>query len=186
MSIDHIVSKVLDAAGGGVDVLSTGEKLMAALVLNRPDWLAQWDFTIAEAIDRVGAEWAAAIPRVASLVGQAQAREVDAKDAARQAMTLAKAKAAKDVTRDEIDCTATLITYGSAPGYRDASLIFDLQPFGDVSAPFRVSMRIRPDDAEPIVRHLHHVHELAWRRNAPLDAQPGENRPVWIDRVALC
>jgi hypothetical protein len=185
MSIEHIVSKVLDAAAGGVDVQSTGEKLMAALVLNRPDWLAQWDYTIAEAIDRVGAEWAAEIPRVAKLVDQAQAREADANAVARQAMALAKAKGAKDVDRDEIDCTATLVTYGSAPGYRDASLTFDLQPLGDVSGPFRVSMRIRPDDAEPIVRHLHHVHELAWRRSAPLDAQLGENRPAWIDRVAL-
>lgn len=183
MSIDHIVSKVLAAAAGGVNVLSTGEKLMAALVLNRPDWLAEWDYTIAEAIDRVGAEWVAAIPRVASLVDQAKAQAADAKQIAHKAMTLAAAKASQDTTSDQIECTATLVTYGSAPGYRDASLVFDLRPFDNASAPFRLSMRIRPEDAEAIVSHLHEVHELAWRRNAPLDAKLGESRPRWIDRI---
>ena len=41
---------------------STGEKLASALVLNRPDWIASMDYTLAEAIDRVGPEWLALIP----------------------------------------------------------------------------------------------------------------------------
>lgn len=186
MSIDHIVSKVRDAAAGGVDAQSTGEKLMAALVLNRFDWLAQWDYTIAEAIDRVGAEWAALIPRIARLVDEAQARDAAARKIAEQALALAKAKAGPSSVRDGIDCdcTATLVTTGSAPGYRDASFIFDLDPIGSTTGSFRAYMRIRPDDAETIVRHLHEVHQLAWRKGAPLDQKPGETRPRWIDRLA--
>ena len=44
---------------------STGEKVAVALVLNRADWLAEYDYTIAEAIERAGQEWVAMIPQVA-------------------------------------------------------------------------------------------------------------------------
>ncbi len=63
--LDHIVRKSRDAKNGGFGVLSTGEKLTAALVLNRPDWLAAMRYTLAEAIERVGAEWLALIPQAA-------------------------------------------------------------------------------------------------------------------------
>jgi hypothetical protein len=39
--IEYLVMKVRDAAAGGVNALSTGEALAAALVLNRADWLAE-------------------------------------------------------------------------------------------------------------------------------------------------
>lgn len=58
----HIVTKARDAKRGGFGVLSTGDKLAAALVLNRPDWLADMNYTLGEAIERVGAEWLALIP----------------------------------------------------------------------------------------------------------------------------
>lgn len=48
--LDHMVRKARDAEAGGFGVLSTGERLVVALILNRPDWLAQMDYTIAEAI----------------------------------------------------------------------------------------------------------------------------------------
>ncbi|MDV2453499.1 hypothetical protein [Xanthomonas hortorum] len=41
---------------GGPGPLSTGEALTAALVLNRADWLAEMDYTIAEALDRIHAD----------------------------------------------------------------------------------------------------------------------------------
>ena len=63
--LDHIISKARDAKRGGFGVLSTGERLAAALVLNRADWLASMDYTMAEAIDRVGASWLALIPEAA-------------------------------------------------------------------------------------------------------------------------
>lgn len=64
----HIVGKSRDAKHGGFDVLSTGEKLGAALVLNRFDLLAKMDHTIAEAIERIGPQWAVLIPDAAKLL----------------------------------------------------------------------------------------------------------------------
>lgn len=65
---EHLLRKSRDAKRGGRDawgVQSTGEKVAVALVLNRADWLAEIDYTIAEAIERSGAEWVAIIPQVA-------------------------------------------------------------------------------------------------------------------------
>lgn len=66
--LTHIVSKAREAKHGGFSVLSTGEKLAAALVLNRADWLASLDYTMAEAIDRVGLAWLAMIPQAARIL----------------------------------------------------------------------------------------------------------------------
>ncbi len=65
---DHLLRKAEDAKRGGHDawaVQSTGEKVAVALVLNRADWLMEQGYTIAEAIERSGAEWVAMIPQVA-------------------------------------------------------------------------------------------------------------------------
>lgn len=67
----HLLGKARDAAVGGVEawsVQSTGEKLAVALVLNRFDWLQSMKYTIAEAIDRVGAEWIALVPIVERVI----------------------------------------------------------------------------------------------------------------------
>lgn len=45
-------------------VLSTGESIAVALVLERRDWLAEDGYTMLEAIDRLGAEWTRAAIRV--------------------------------------------------------------------------------------------------------------------------
>ena len=42
--------------------LSTGESLAVALILNRADWLKDMNYTIVEALARIGAEWSAALP----------------------------------------------------------------------------------------------------------------------------
>jgi len=63
--LHHIVTKARDAKRGGFSVLSTGEKLAAALTLNRFDWLTQMGYTIAEAIERIGPSWTALIPDAA-------------------------------------------------------------------------------------------------------------------------
>ena len=65
---EHLLRKSSDAKRGGHDawaVQSTGEKVAVALVLNRVDWLAEPQYTIAEAIERSGEEWVAIIPQVA-------------------------------------------------------------------------------------------------------------------------
>ncbi|WEX79479.1 hypothetical protein PYH37_006402 (plasmid) [Sinorhizobium numidicum] len=66
--LEHIITKARDAKNGGFGVLSTGEKLAAALVLNRPDWLADMNYTLAEAIERVGPEWLTMIPEAARVL----------------------------------------------------------------------------------------------------------------------
>ena len=65
---DHLLRKAQHAQRGGHDawsVQSTGEKVAVALVLSRADWLAEQDYTIAEAIEPSGPEWVAMIPQVA-------------------------------------------------------------------------------------------------------------------------
>lgn len=67
----HLLGKARDAAVGGAEAWSpqsTGEKLAVALALNRADWLAAMDYTIAEAIERVGPQWVAMIPAVAKAI----------------------------------------------------------------------------------------------------------------------
>ncbi|MBK6906525.1 MAG: hypothetical protein IPH08_05305 [Rhodocyclaceae bacterium] len=68
---NHLVGKARDAKRGGRDswsVQSTGEKVAVALVLNRADWLASIDYTLAEAIERTGQEWIALVPAVAKML----------------------------------------------------------------------------------------------------------------------
>jgi len=60
--LSHIINKSRDAKNGGFGVLSTSEQLAAAFVLNRPDWLASAGYTMAEAVERLGAKWLALIP----------------------------------------------------------------------------------------------------------------------------
>lgn len=67
----HLLGKARDAKRGGRDawsVMSTGEKVAVALVLNHPDWLAAMDYTLAEAIDRTGPEWLSMVPLVAKML----------------------------------------------------------------------------------------------------------------------
>jgi hypothetical protein len=64
----HLLNKARDAKRGGHDawsVQSTGEKVAVALVLNRADWLAEYQYTIPEAIERAGQEWITVIPQIA-------------------------------------------------------------------------------------------------------------------------
>ena len=53
------------AAREGIGALSLGEALTAALVLDRGDWLQERGHSIAEALDRIGSDWATRIPGVA-------------------------------------------------------------------------------------------------------------------------
>ena len=72
----HLLNKARDAKRGGHDawsVQSTGEKVAVALVLNRADWLAESDYTIAEAIERAGQEWIAVIPQIARQLAEEDA-----------------------------------------------------------------------------------------------------------------
>ena len=63
----HFLGKVRDAKNGGHGawtVMSTGEKTAVAIALNRADWIAQMNYTLAEAIERTGAQWISLLPKV--------------------------------------------------------------------------------------------------------------------------
>ena len=67
---DQMIEKCRDAAYGGweaVSLMSTGERLAAALVCNRCDWLLGMGYTIPEALTRLG-EWSKDVPDVASIL----------------------------------------------------------------------------------------------------------------------
>lgn len=66
--LQQIVAKAKHAREGGFDVLSKGEKLAVALVLNRADWLGDMNYTLAEAIERVGPEWLARVPEAEGIL----------------------------------------------------------------------------------------------------------------------
>ncbi|WP_157497452.1 hypothetical protein [Diaphorobacter sp. J5-51] len=58
--IDHlntIAMRLAKGANDGFGVLSTGEKCYVALASNRLDLLQSIDYTIAEAIARIGQDW---------------------------------------------------------------------------------------------------------------------------------
>lgn len=179
--LEQIIAKSLHALRqDSPSTLSTGEAVAAALVLNRPDWLAQMGYTLAEAIGRMDAEWLDMIPAAARQV-QAQTDS----EAYAEAERLRQEKLAKirgqGGAQDEIDLSAKLVTYGNAPGYRDVTVDLDLTPIGETEAPsFRASIRIKPQDGLMIAEHILDVHRFAWRRERPLDAQPGESKPAWL------
>jgi len=62
---DHIRAKVrmVEADESLFGVLSSGERIAVALVLDRPD-LVKWWGTMLEAVDRLGPEWTQAALRV--------------------------------------------------------------------------------------------------------------------------
>ena len=65
---EHLLRKAQEAKSGGHEawaVQSTGEKVAVALVLNHAEWLAEMQYTLAEAIDRSGPEWVSMVPEIA-------------------------------------------------------------------------------------------------------------------------
>lgn len=58
---DDVVWAVKQSRLGGFNSLSTGQKVAAALMLNRFDWLESMGYTMAEAIYRLDQDWLAAI-----------------------------------------------------------------------------------------------------------------------------
>lgn len=174
--LEHVVSKALEAARGGFDVLSTGEKLAAALVLNRPDWLAKMDYTIAEAMTRIGSDWVALIPAAAKALESTNLVLREVAQVARE-----EAAVASYAGDDVVDVSAELVTCGNAPGYRDVSLTFDIQRQEGAAAKHRMRLRLSSADGATVAQHIRDVHRRAWDGSDPIDVQPGERRPRWID-----
>jgi hypothetical protein len=70
-TLDTLISIAKRARSGGYSVMSLGEKLAAALILNRPDWIIALDYTLADALDRVGQDWVRLIPTASQHVERA-------------------------------------------------------------------------------------------------------------------
>jgi hypothetical protein len=187
---DHALAKVLDAARGGLGAQSTGEQLMAALCLNRPDWLAEMGYTIAEALERVGGEWQSYVPAVSRRAREELAREADAGRRAEQVAAIAAFRSKLGAPAvdgaaepaEPVSCCAELVSTGwESPGYRDTAMVFDLTPANSSQA-MRVELRLSARHSEQVAEHLTRVIRQAWDREAhePLDVQPGEARPRWL------
>lgn len=175
----QLIDKARDAAAGGLDALSTGEQLAAALVLNRADWLAERGYTIAEALDRLGPSWVAQLPAAAKQL---------AKDGTTVTEALQRASYAAAVdavlTGETVCLDSQLVTYSLPNGNRDVSLTFDVrQAYADgPQRTARIELRLRPEDGEQVVRAVHDVHSAAWKYGqTPIDVKEGETRPKWID-----
>lgn len=183
MKFDHLMHKVRDAANGGINTMSKGEALAAALVLNRPDWLQSMGYTIAEALDRFEPETIALFRAAERAWNQERQALKQVEDIARYAAATA---AVLETSEGEtvIDLASQLVTYSEAAGYRDVSLYFDVTPIGPNKAPktTQICLRIRPEDAYRIVSCLVDVHRFAWQgERGPLDRREGETRPAWLD-----
>lgn len=174
--LEQLVAKAMAAANGGFDVLSTGEKVAAALILNRSDWLAEMGYSMAEAIDRIGPEWSSLVPTAARLVLAADAVVRKAEKTAREECTLADLAPSDE----EIDVTGSLVNCWMSPGYRSASFVFDVRRLRSNDSR-RLCIHVGADDTEAIAKHLIEVHQHAWQRGEPLDIKQGERRPPWID-----
>ncbi|WP_213768647.1 hypothetical protein [Caballeronia sp. dw_19] len=179
----HLLGKAHDAASRGPNGMSTGEQLAVALILDRPDWLAAMSCTIAEAMEKVGPDWLRLIPAAARQFRREQDETAyAAAEKARQAK-LAQF-IAQEAGDEKMDFSATLVTFGDAPGYREVRFTFDLEPIGEgPRTTIRTCISIRPEDGERIVSHIRDVHRFAWDRSGgrPIDAKPDEQRPSWID-----
>lgn len=77
--------------------------------------------------------------------------------------------------------TATLDSYGNAPGYRDVTVSIRLA----ATSHAKVELALSSADTEALMLHIAHVHALAWRKSeqGPLDMKAGEKRPAWLDRA---
>jgi len=182
--LEQIIAKARDAAANGPGAMSEGEKVVVALVLNRPDWLEAMQYTLAEAIERIGPDWARLVPVAARQFNRES--EAATYASAERARTAKLAQLAAHQAGDEMmDFSATLVTHGDAPGYRDVRLVFDLEPIGEEPRPvIRAAIRVRPEDAGRIVDSIKDVHRFAWDQSnggRPIDATPDEERPGWVD-----
>lgn len=176
--LDHIVSKSLAAARGDYGVLSQGERLAAALVLNRPDWILEEGYTLSRCIERVGADWMRLIPEAARRVAAILLESAEALDKARVAAAIASMNGQAREQDQTVDFNATLTTHSNAPGYRDVSLVFELHQYR-TNATMKAELFIKRKDAQRIFLHIRDVHRFAWRNDAPIDKEPGETASAW-------
>lgn len=181
--LTHMVSSALSASRNGYGALSTGEALAAALILNDYAALTDQGMTIAEALDRVGPDWAALIP-VASKRALAQLDDVE--QTRRQALKEDADQRFVNFAADgePVDLEAKFVTHGDAPGYRDAYITLKLVPLGskmDGPRTVTATVRLNAVDSAKMAQSILDIHRLAWRSGCrPIDAEKTETRPNWL------
>lgn len=176
--LEHIVMKTREAMqANGTGALSVGEAVAAALVLNRADWLAGMDYTIPQAIDRIGPEWAVLIPEAARIIAKADEAISRVEKRANDETALQSLGSGEDV----VDVTAKLINYGHSPGYRSASFYVDVACLRSEKT-VRLCLHFDAKDSAEMGQHIMDIHKSAWERRGgrPLDAKDGETRPSWM------
>ncbi|MCK7552787.1 hypothetical protein [Marinobacter goseongensis] len=182
-NLTQMVSSALAAARKGYGTLSTGEALAAALILNDHAVLADRGMTIPEALDRIGPDWSALIPEASKRVA---AQLDDVEQTRRQVKKQEADQRFVDFAEDgePVELEAKFITYGEAPGYRDAYLTLKLVPLGsEMDGPKTVTATVRLDaiDSAKVAQSIIDIHQLAWRAgHRPIDANETETRPGWL------
>lgn len=183
--LGQLVAKALEASEHGYGTLSTGEAMASALTLDDHQWLATHQVSIADALARIGPEWAAQIPAAAQRVRKFLGEFSDSRREAERESVSRSLFALPDEHGPRVELLAELITHGCAPGYREFHATFRLQPLlGKQSnrPEIEATLRITAADGAVIARELIDIHRLAWREGKrPIDAEPDEKRPKWID-----
>lgn len=182
MKLEHLMEKVREAADCGIGVMSTGEALSAALVLNRPDWLKAMGYTIAEALDRIDESTIALLRRAErawqeECFANAQLRQIEEEAAvATDVLTPAKGE-------PKVHLRGTFVSDSFAPGYRDINLHFDVQvvAHGQDAKKHRIVLEVNSNDGPEIMRKIAYAHRVAWDESQPIDIRDGETKPAWID-----
>ncbi|MCL1622605.1 hypothetical protein [Ralstonia pseudosolanacearum] len=77
-------------------------------------------------------------------------------------------------------CAARYRTVAEAPGYRDVTLLLDIDDGVPRAAP--VELQLSAADSATLAQTLLDLHRRAWRdpQRGPIDRQPGEMRPHWL------
>lgn len=179
---DHLVDKAKYAQQvGSPGACSTGEALAAALILDRPDWIASMGYTLAEAIGRIDADWVEMIP-----LAERQVQSDCEGGAYAPAERLCQEKLAmlrdRQMAGDPLRFSAQVISLGNAPEYRNLALKLDLVATGEARAqPMRAMLAFSASGTTQILEYVGDIHRRAWRRGRPLDAQADEAKPAWLD-----
>lgn len=64
MGFEHLLEKAREGAAHGIVRMTLPDKLAVALLLNRHDWLTKLDFTMVQALERLGDKTMALLPDV--------------------------------------------------------------------------------------------------------------------------
>ncbi len=65
-------------------------------------------------------------------------------------------------------------SHSFAPGYRDVSLLFEINEGDKVKT---LEIQLSKENVLRLLRDLENVQEVAWRDDGPIDIEPRETRP---------